>query len=98
MNDERIYNQVVKVSNMIVGKHNVKITPPFMGSEDFAFYLEKIPGTFAFLGMRNEKEAIVHSPHNPYYTVDENVLPIGSALHAAFAYTFLLNISSVCSS
>lgn len=94
VNDERIYEHVLKVSSMIVGKHNIEISPPSMGSEDFAFYLEKVPGTLAFLGMRNEKAAIIHSPHNPYYTVDEDVLPTGSALHAAFAYTYLLSCSS----
>ncbi|KAJ0678436.1 hypothetical protein HanOQP8_Chr12g0447931 [Helianthus annuus] len=76
---------------MIVGEHNIELSPPFMGSEDLAFYLEKIPGTLAFLGMRNVKAGFVHSPHSPYYTVNEQVLPTGSALHAAFAYTYLLN-------
>ncbi|KVI05636.1 Amidohydrolase [Cynara cardunculus var. scolymus] len=98
VNDERIYEHVIKISKMIVGEHNIEINPPTMGSEDFAFYLEKIPGTFAFLGMRNEKASIVHSPHSPYYTVDEDVLSTGSALHAAFAYTYLLNASNACSS
>ncbi|KAJ0544781.1 putative peptidase M20, bacterial exopeptidase dimerization domain-containing protein [Helianthus annuus] len=91
VNDERIYKHVVKVSNMMVGKSNMNMgAGPFMGSEDFAFYLDMIPGTLAFLGMRNVKKGCVHSPHSPYYTVDEDVLPTGSALHAAFAYTYLL--------
>ncbi|KAL4574127.1 hypothetical protein LXL04_020952 [Taraxacum kok-saghyz] len=94
VNDEKIYDHVVKVSRMIVGKENVEVSPHIMGSEDFAFYLEKIPGTFAFLGMRDEKAAIVHSPHSPYYAVNEDVLPVGSALHAAFAYTYLLKPST----
>nr|XP_043639222.1 IAA-amino acid hydrolase ILR1-like 4 [Erigeron canadensis] len=90
INDERIYEHVLKVASMIVGKQKVERTPPFMGSEDFAFYLEKVPGTMAFLGMRNEKAGIIHSPHSPYYEVDEDVLSTGSACHAAFAYTYLL--------
>ncbi|XP_023762648.1 IAA-amino acid hydrolase ILR1-like 4 [Lactuca sativa] len=97
VNDERIYEHVVKVSEMIVGKQNIEVAPPIMGSEDFAFYLEKIPGTLAFLGIRDEKKAIIHSPHSPYYAVHEDVLPTGSALHAAFAYTYLLKTSTnVC--
>ncbi|KAF5778115.1 putative peptidase M20, bacterial exopeptidase dimerization domain-containing protein [Helianthus annuus] len=91
VNDKRIYEHAVQVSSMIVGEHNIELSPPFMGSEDLAFYLEKIPGTLAFLGMRNVKAGFVHSPHSPYYTVNEQVLPTGSALHAAFAYTYLLN-------
>ncbi|KAI7756971.1 hypothetical protein M8C21_001523, partial [Ambrosia artemisiifolia] len=89
VNDKRIYEHVIKVSSMMVGEHNIEISPPFMGSEDMAYYMEKIPGTLAFLGMRNAKAGFVHSPHSPYYAVDEQVLPTGSALHAAFAYTYL---------
>ncbi|KAI3779285.1 hypothetical protein L2E82_08936 [Cichorium intybus] len=97
VNDERIYEHVMEVSRMIVGKQNIRVSPPIMGSEDLAFYLEKIPGTLAFLGMRDGTAGIIHSPHNPYYTVNEDVLPTGAALHAAFAYTYLLNTSTnVC--
>ncbi|KAI3730944.1 hypothetical protein L1987_62125 [Smallanthus sonchifolius] len=92
VNDKRIYEHVVEVSNMIVGRGKVETTAPFMGSEDFAFYLEMIPGTFAFLGMRDVKAGFVHSPHSPYYMVDEDMLPTGSALHAAFAYTYLASL------
>ncbi|XP_076900540.1 IAA-amino acid hydrolase ILR1-like 4 [Bidens hawaiensis] len=89
VNDKEIYEHVAKVSNMMFGEGNTDVTGPFMGSEDFAFYLDRIPGTLAFLGMRNEKAGSVHPPHSPYYVVDEDVLPSGSALHAAFAYTYL---------
>ncbi|KAC9787239.1 hypothetical protein E3N88_45260 [Mikania micrantha] len=101
VNDKRIYDHVIRVSNLIVGEGNVEIAPVFMGSEDFAFYMDmdgddvKIPGCMAFLGMKNR--SILHhqhSPHSPYYTVDEDVLPTGSALHAAFAYTYLLILTS----
>lgn len=91
VNDKRIYEHVIQVSSVIVGEENTQTTQAFMGSEDFAFYLEKVPGALAFLGMRNEKAGFVHSPHSPYYSVDEQVLPTGSALHAAFAYTYLFN-------
>ncbi|XP_076918344.1 IAA-amino acid hydrolase ILR1-like 4 isoform X2 [Bidens hawaiensis] len=91
VNDKKVYEHVVEVSRMIVGKDNIEASARFMGSEDLAFYLEKIPGALAFLGMRNAKAGFVHSPHSPYYTVNEQVLPTGSALHAAFAYTYLLN-------
>ncbi|CAK9169224.1 unnamed protein product [Ilex paraguariensis] len=42
INDDRIFEQVQQVSSMIVGRENTKLTPTFMGSEDFAFYLEKV--------------------------------------------------------
>nr|AFK39723.1 unknown [Medicago truncatula] len=47
-NDERIYQLARKVSSMIVGEENIKLSPIVTGSEDFAFYLEKVPGSFFF--------------------------------------------------
>ncbi|KAK1376529.1 IAA-amino acid hydrolase ILR1-like 1 [Heracleum sosnowskyi] len=91
INDEGLYEHARRVSSMIVGEQNTEISPRFLGSEDFAFYQENIPGTFLLLGIRNERFGSIHSAHNPYYTVDEDVLSIGAAIHATFAYTYLLN-------
>lgn len=82
---------------MIVGEENTKVANMFTGSEDFASYLEEIPGSFLLLGIRNEKIGAIYPPHSPYYTIDEDVLPIGAALHAAFAYSYLRNLSNNCS-
>lgn len=60
-----------------------------MGSEDFAFYLDKVPGSMLFLGTGNEKKGAIYAPHSPYFFIDEDVLPIGSAIHAAFAHSYL---------
>ncbi|KAJ9709086.1 hypothetical protein PVL29_000859 [Vitis rotundifolia] len=89
INDGRIYEHARKVSSEMVGEENTKISPVCMGSEDFAFYLEKVPGSFLFLGMRNEKAGSTYPPHSPYYVLDEEVLPIGAAIHAAFALSYL---------
>ena len=89
VNDERIYEQVRRISSEIVGKENTVLSQTFMGSEDFAFYLEKVPGFFLLLGTRNENIGAINSAHNPFYLVDEDVLPIGAAIHAAFAVSYL---------
>ncbi|MBA0731169.1 hypothetical protein Golax_023401 [Gossypium laxum] len=94
VNDEKVFEHVVRVSREIVGEENTKVAPMFMGSEDFAFYLDKVPGTFLFLGIRNEKIGAIHPPHSSYFTVDEDVFPIGAAIHAAFAHSFLSNYTS----
>ncbi|KAK6160141.1 hypothetical protein DH2020_003522 [Rehmannia glutinosa] len=74
INDEKIYEHAQQVSKMIVGEENTLLAPPFMGSEDFAVYLERVPGSFLLLGVRNEKAGIVYPPHSPYYTIDEDAL------------------------
>ncbi|XP_062111791.1 IAA-amino acid hydrolase ILR1-like 1 [Humulus lupulus] len=89
VNDERVYEHVMRISSEIVGEENTILSHTFMGSEDFAFYLEKVAGSFLFLGIKNEKIGAVYLPHSPYFIVDEDVLPIGAAVHAAFAVSYL---------
>ncbi|KAL2253546.1 UNVERIFIED_CONTAM: IAA-amino acid hydrolase ILR1-like 2 [Sesamum indicum] len=96
INDEEIYQHVQRVTRMVVGEEKTKIAPIFMGSEDFAVYLERVPGSFLLLGVRNEEVGSVYPPHSPYYTVDEEVLPIGATIHAIFAFSYLLNLTHHC--
>lgn len=96
INDVSIYEHVKRVSNMIVGEENTILAPAFMGSEDFAVYLERVRGCFWLLGVRNEETGVVYPPHSPYYTIDEDVLPIGSTLHAIFTFSYMLNITGRC--
>ena len=62
---------------------------PMLGSEDFAFYMEKIPALYCFVGARNREAGITATNHNDCFTVDESALPRGSALYARFAADFL---------
>jgi amidohydrolase len=48
-----------------------------MGSEDFAYYLEKVPGAFLFLGIHSESKQIIAPHHSPYFDVDEEALENG---------------------
>ncbi|AFK22342.1 putative amino acid amidohydrolase [Pyrococcus sp. ST04] len=59
-----------------------------LGGEDFAFYLQKVPGAFIALGIRNEKKGIIYPHHHPRFDVDEDVLPLGTALEVALAFRF----------
>ncbi|AEH24440.1 M20 metallopeptidase family protein [Pyrococcus yayanosii] len=57
-----------------------------MGAEDFAFYLQKVPGTFIALGIKNEEKGIVYPHHHPKFDVDEDALPFGTALEVGIAF------------
>ena len=48
-----------------------------MGGEDFAYYLEKVPGAFLFLGIRNEEKGITSPHHSSTFDVDESILGKG---------------------
>ena len=56
---------------------------PSMGSEDFAFYLQKIPGCYVRLGARQGEEYI--PLHSPAFDIDEAVLKVGAAWFDAVA-------------
>ena len=49
---------------------------------------EASPGCFTYLGIANETCGAVHGLHTAKFTLDENVLPRGAALHAAIAFEF----------
>lgn len=62
---------------------------PTTGGEDFSEYMVNTPGVFAFIGVGNEEKDTCYSIHHPKFTVDEDMLKIGSALHAQYAWDFL---------
>lgn len=94
VNDERIYEMALQVSREVVGEEHTRVAPRLMGSEDFAFYLDRVPGSLLLIGTRNETAESFYPPHSPYFAIDEGALPIGAAIHAAFAYTYLYNAAN----
>lgn len=51
-----------------------------MGVEDFAYFVEKVPGAFFNLGVENKKKGITAPLHNDKFDIDEDSLKIGVAL------------------
>lgn len=71
---------VRRAAARVVGAERVRVHQPEMVSEDFAYYLEKVPGCFFTFGVGGE-----HPVHHPQYTADEACLPLGAELMAAVA-------------
>ncbi|KAL2513154.1 IAA-amino acid hydrolase ILR1-like 6 [Abeliophyllum distichum] len=89
VNDDRMYEHVKKVTTNLVGPENFRVVQPVMGAEDFSFYSEVIPAAFYYIGVMNETLGSVHSAHSPHFMIDEDVLPVGAATHAAIAERYL---------
>lgn len=89
VNDEALTPHVESVGRLLLGPENVRVGKKVMAGEDFAFYQELIPGFMLGIGIGNEDVGSVHSPHSPYFFLDEDVLPIGAALQAALAEVYL---------
>jgi hippurate hydrolase len=82
MNDEGVARRALGVIGDLFGEENALELPnPSMGAEDFAFFLQKIPGAFIWLGVGEDVSGL----HTPTFAFDEEILPLGSALLTALA-------------
>ena len=61
---------------------------PVLGGEDFSRFLQVAPGTYYFLGTRNESKGYVHPNHSSRFDVDEDILVYGSVSLADLAIHF----------
>ncbi|KAI4338059.1 hypothetical protein L6164_016413 [Bauhinia variegata] len=91
VNDKNLHLHVERVGQLVLGPENVKEFEKVMAGEDFAFYQQLVPGVMLHIGIRNEKVGAIHSPHSPFFFVDEQVLPIGAAIHTSIAELYLLD-------
>lgn len=88
-NDPDFLRNALAVAERIVGPERVREIKSTMGGDDVGFYLERVPGCYLFLGIGNEGKGLTHPHHNAKFDVDDDVLHIGTALHAAVALDFL---------
>jgi amidohydrolase len=63
-----------------------------MGSEDMAFFMEKVPGCFFFVGSANHARGLDAAHHHPRFDIDEAALPHAAALMAAAVFEVLRGI------
>ncbi|CAN6480569.1 unnamed protein product [Victoria cruziana] len=88
-NDGKLHRHVQRIGKLLLGERNVKDASTTLAGEDFAFYQQVIPGVMLSIGIRNEELGAVHYPHSPYFFVDEDVIPVGAALHTALVEHYL---------
>jgi amidohydrolase len=89
INDPEMSRLVAAACAKGIGKENVDFIRPSMGGEDFAYYLEKVPGSFFRLGCRNEAKGIVNPFHSSRFNIDEDVLPFGVEMFARIIDEYL---------
>lgn len=76
---------VEEIAKKQVGAQNVIKISPQMGMEDFAYYLQKVPGTFFWVGGRNSDINAEYPHHHPKFDVDErSMLNIGKMFISIF--------------
>jgi hippurate hydrolase len=81
-NDADAADRALGVIGDLLGEENrLELPNPSMGAEDFAFFLQKVPGAFIWLGVGEDVPGL----HTPTFAFDEEILPLGSALLTALA-------------
>jgi len=79
INDADRTTELADAAAAVVGGDKVdRAKPPGMGSEDFSFMMEKVPGAYIQVG--NGESAQLH---NPAYNFNDECTPFGSALYAS---------------
>ncbi|MFE1265657.1 amidohydrolase [Streptomyces albogriseolus] len=67
------------------GTEAVEGTEQSLGGEDFSWYLERVPGAMARLGVRTPGERTVRDLHQGDFDVDEHAITVGVELFTAAA-------------
>lgn len=77
----------LSAAEKVVGKENIITEFPVasMGSEDFSFMLQEIPGCYVLIGNADSGDNNPCMLHNPYYDFNDKILPIGASYFVAIA-------------
>ena len=89
VNDPATWDFARNLAGRMLGDERIEELAPVMGGEDFAYYTERVPGCFVALGIADEQKGTGISVHHPKFKVDEDALPLGTALHVQFAMEML---------
>jgi amidohydrolase len=82
VNDPALSEFCADTAAELVGEANVnRNKPPAMGSEDFSFMLERVPGAYLVIGNGTEGGQL----HNPHYNFNDEATPFGAAVLARLA-------------
>ncbi len=79
-NDPVVTEQVVASLQKGVGEYLTGISEYDMlsGSEDFAYYLQKIPGVFFYIGAKPKNTSNAYFNHHPKFDIDEDALLVAA--------------------
>lgn len=79
-NDPAVTEQVVASLQKGVGEYLTGISEYDMlsGSEDFAYYLQKIPGVFFYIGAKPKNTLNAYFNHHPKFDIDEDALLVAA--------------------
>ncbi len=86
VNDPAMADYVARIAKAAIGAdHYLPVNRPSMGGEDFAYYLEKVPGCFFLIGMESA-DGPVHPPlHSDHFDFTDDAIGVGMRMFVELA-------------
>lgn len=88
INDPGMTQIAAAAGAKVLGAEAVIETPPTAGSEDFAFYMQQVPGVLAFVGIGSKACGATWPLHSGKFCVDESALMNSVKLYVQMAMDF----------
>lgn len=88
INDPEFTKDCVRMMSRDIDAEFLQEIPPFMPSEDFAYFQEKVPGLLFYLGVGDESKQTHYAQHHPKYKVDDDALVNGLMAFGSIANQF----------
>jgi len=88
INDAMMTAVARRAAELVVGPAAVVPAEPHLAYDDFAYYLERVPGSFMRLGGGVPGASTRGGNHSAAFTFDEAALPIGVAYYLALISNF----------
>jgi amidohydrolase len=90
VNEPQLVSLWKKAAGKVVGERRVIEYDKIMtGGDDAAFFQQRIPGVYWWLGIANAREGFTQPLHSPHFDFDEDVLAVGAAVQAQVVMDFL---------
>lgn len=90
-NDPALTERMLPTLRRAAGAEHVRVGALTGTAEDFAYYQQKVPGLFFFLGVTPRDQDHTKAPqnHSPLFYADESALPVGVRAMSSLAVDFL---------
>ncbi|WP_042477655.1 amidohydrolase [Bacillus ndiopicus] len=89
INNDLSAKLVQQVAIEAFGEAALYAEKPTMGGEDFSFFLDEAPGSFALVGSGNSEKDTEWAHHHGKFNIDEDALVTGAELYAQYAWAYL---------
>ncbi|MCB1694025.1 MAG: M20/M25/M40 family metallo-hydrolase, partial [Pseudomonadales bacterium] len=88
-NDPELTHLMAPTLERVAMDHRAVESQRITTAEDFAYYEQKVPGLFFFLGVAKPGDANPAPNHSPYFYADERALPVGVKAMTYLALDYL---------